>query len=136
VLADDHAVSLGVLTFAPRAQEPCLHGSSRWKRTEAGPMAALDRLSMARALAAAALDRLSMARALAAAVLGGGVAAVAFWRRALTLDGAVAASVVGALVFFKGGLPAAASLLAFFGGSSALSRLGASRKGSGPLAQA
>jgi len=75
-------------------------------------------------------------RLLVAALLGGGVAAVACWRRALTLDGAIAAAVVGGLVFVRGGLPAAASLLAFFGSSSTLSRLGQSRKASGPLAQA
>jgi uncharacterized protein (TIGR00297 family) len=95
---------------------------ARWGPTEPGPLAALDGLTVGRLLASAAL--------------GGGIASVAFWRRALTLDGAVAAAVVGALVFFKGGLPAAASLLAFFGSSSALSRLGQSRKVSGPLAQA
>ena len=77
-----------------------------------------------------------MGRLLAAAVLGGGVAAVAYWRRALTIDGAMAATVVGGLVFVRGGLSAAASLLAFFGSSSALSRLGQSRKAAGPLAQA
>ena len=77
-----------------------------------------------------------MGRALVAALLGGCVAALAYWRRALTRDGAIAAAVVGAVVFFRGGLPAAASLLAFFGSSSALSRVGQSRKASGPLAQA
>ena len=77
-----------------------------------------------------------MRRALVAALLGGCVAALAYWRRALTLDGAMAAAAVGAVVFFRGGVPAAASLLAFFGSSSALSRLGHSRKASGPLAQA
>src|SRR5947209_17406178 len=94
---------------------------ARWGPTEPGLLAAL--------------DGLTVGRLLASAVLGGGVAAVAFWRRALTFDGAVAAAVVGSLVFFRGGLPAAASLLAFFGSSSALSRLGHSRKASGPLAQ-
>jgi uncharacterized protein (TIGR00297 family) len=73
---------------------------------------------------------------LAAALLGGGVAGLAYWRRALTLDGAVAAAIVGSVVFFRGGLPAAASLLAFFGSASALSRLGHGRKASGLLAQA
>ena len=77
-----------------------------------------------------------MGRALVAALLGGGVAGVAYWRRTLTLDGALAAALMGGLVFFKGGLPAAASLLAFFGSSSALSRLGQARKASAPLAQA
>jgi uncharacterized protein (TIGR00297 family) len=77
-----------------------------------------------------------MGRALAAALLGGGVAGVAYWRRTLTLDGAIAAAVMGGVVFFRGGLPAAASLLAFFGSSSALSRLGQARKASGPLVQA
>ena len=77
-----------------------------------------------------------MARALAAALLGGGVAGVAYWRRTLTRDGAMAAALIGAVVFFTGGLPAAASLLVFFGSSSALSRLDETRKASGPLAQA
>jgi uncharacterized protein (TIGR00297 family) len=75
-------------------------------------------------------------RLLPAALLGGAVAAVAYWRRALSLDGAIAAAVLGGLVFLTGGVPAAASLLAFFGSSSALSRLGQSRKAAGPLAQA
>lgn len=79
---------------------------------------------------------MTVARALAAALLGGGVAGVAYWRRTLTRDGAMAAALIGAVVFFKGGLPAAASLLVFFGSSSALSRLDETRKASGPLAQA
>src|SRR5438477_212321 len=40
---------------------------------------------------------------LRAAVLGAAVAGVAYSRRTLTLYGAVAASFVGAIVFFKGG---------------------------------
>lgn len=61
---------------------------------------------------------------LAGAVLGVGIAALAYWRRALTLDGACAAAAVGWLTFARGGLPAAGALLAFFGSSSALSRVG------------
>jgi uncharacterized protein (TIGR00297 family) len=78
----------------------------------------------------------SVGRALGAAALGGGVAAVAYWRRTLTREGALAAAILGGVVFFTGGVAAAASLLAFFGSSSALSRLGQARKAAGPLAQA
>jgi uncharacterized protein (TIGR00297 family) len=73
---------------------------------------------------------------LLAAGLGGGVAALAYWRRALTLDGAFGAAVVGGIVFGRGGLPAAGALLTFFSTSSVLSRVGTSRKGQGSLAQA
>lgn len=77
-----------------------------------------------------------MVRGLQAAALGAAVAAVAYWRRALTLDGAVMAAVVGGVTYARGGPPAAGSLLAFFSSSSALSRLGEKRKSSSPLAQA
>jgi uncharacterized protein (TIGR00297 family) len=70
------------------------------------------------------------------ALLGGGVAAVAYWRRALTLDGALAAALMGCVVFVRGGLPAAGALLMFFGSSTALSHLGEPLKRSLPLAQA
>src|SRR6476661_8250662 len=73
---------------------------------------------------------------LLAAVLGAGVAALAYWRRALTSDGALAAGAIGCVVLRRGGPPGAGALLAFFGSSSALSRLGASRKQAAPLAQA
>jgi uncharacterized protein (TIGR00297 family) len=43
---------------------------------------------------------------------------------------------VGCIVFKRGGLPAAGSLLTFFATSSALSRVGASRKQRAPMAQA
>jgi uncharacterized protein (TIGR00297 family) len=75
-------------------------------------------------------------RWLEAAMLGAGVAAFAYWRRALTLDGALAAAAVGALTFGRGGFPAAGALLAFFGPASALSRYGERRKRSATLAQA
>jgi uncharacterized protein (TIGR00297 family) len=75
------------------------------------------------------------ARWLSGAGLGVGIATLAYWRRALTLDGAVAAAGVGCATFARGGLPAAGALLAFFGSSSALSRLGERRKQSMPLAQ-
>jgi uncharacterized protein (TIGR00297 family) len=58
-----------------------------------------------------------------AALLAGGVAAAAYWRRALTLEGAVAATVVGTVTFGRGGKRSAAMLLAFFVSSSMLSRL-------------
>jgi uncharacterized protein (TIGR00297 family) len=70
------------------------------------------------------------------ALLGSGVAGLAYWRHALTLDGAVVAAMVGSLVYIRGGMPAAGALLAFFASSSALSRLGHARKQSMPLAQA
>src|ERR1051326_6324107 len=68
-------------------------------------------------------------------VLGGAVAGVAYWRRALTLDGAVAAAGVGWITFARGGLAGAAALLAFFASSTVLSRAGQSRKQHLPLAQ-
>jgi uncharacterized protein (TIGR00297 family) len=77
-----------------------------------------------------------LGRWLLGAVLGSGVGAIAYWRRALTWDGAVAASVVGCIVFGRGGLPAAGALLGFFGTSSTLSRVGPSRKQQGSIAQA
>jgi uncharacterized protein (TIGR00297 family) len=67
-------------------------------------------------------------RWLLAAVLGSGVAATAYWRRALTLDGAVGAAVVGCITFGQGGRPAAGALLTFFSTSSGLSRIGTARK--------
>jgi uncharacterized protein (TIGR00297 family) len=63
------------------------------------------------------------------AVLGSAVAALAYWRRSLTGNGALAAAGVGTIVFVRGGLPGAAALLAFFVSSSALSRGGAQAKG-------
>ncbi len=56
------------------------------------------------------------------------VALLAYRARALTLDGAAAAFVVGAAVFSAGGWPGAAVLLAFFLPSALLSKL----SGSGP----
>jgi uncharacterized protein (TIGR00297 family) len=73
---------------------------------------------------------------LVSALLGSAVAATAYWRRALTWDGAVGAAIVGCVVFARGGSPAAGALLAFFGSSTALSRLGETRKQRAPLAQA
>lgn len=49
------------------------------------------------------------------------VALLAYRLRTLTLAGAAAAGVVGTVTFARGGPPAVAALLAFFGGSSALS---------------
>jgi uncharacterized protein (TIGR00297 family) len=73
---------------------------------------------------------------LRAVLLAGGVAMGAYRLRALTLDGAFVAAGMGAIVLLRGGVPAAASLLAFFTSSSALSLLGKQRKASTPLAQA
>jgi uncharacterized protein (TIGR00297 family) len=56
------------------------------------------------------------------------IASLAYALRALTPGGAVAAFVVGAVVFGIGGWPAAAVLLAFFLSSSVLSRFGMRRK--------
>ena len=73
---------------------------------------------------------------LGATLLAATVGSLAYWRRALTLDGALGATAVGALIFRRGGLPATSALLAFFVSSSALSRLQEARKTSGSLAQA
>ncbi|MBV9543212.1 MAG: DUF92 domain-containing protein, partial [Chloroflexi bacterium] len=51
------------------------------------------------------------------------ISLVAYRRRTLTVDGAVAAAGVGAIVFARMGLRGAGALLAFFISSSALSRL-------------
>ena len=77
-----------------------------------------------------------MRRWLTSALLGGGVGFAAYRRGALTLNGALGAAVVGGIVFARGGAPAAGALLAFFGSSTALSRLGTTRKEHAPLAQA
>jgi uncharacterized protein (TIGR00297 family) len=56
------------------------------------------------------------------------VAVAAYRFKALSAGGAAAAFVVGAIVFSRGGWPAAAILFAFFIPSTLLSRLGANRK--------
>jgi uncharacterized protein (TIGR00297 family) len=61
-------------------------------------------------------------RVLFALGLGGLVAGLGWWRRALSADGALAAALVGASTFAFGGLPASLSLIAFFVTGSALSR--------------
>jgi uncharacterized protein (TIGR00297 family) len=72
---------------------------------------------------------MSLSAALPLGFLIAGLIAVAGYRaRALTRDGALAAVVVGTLVFGCGGLRWAAVMVAFFVLSSALSRLGAQRK--------
>ena len=65
---------------------------------------------------------MSAGRWLLAGLLGSIVAVLAYWRRALTRDGATAAAAVGAVVFARGGRPATATLLTFFVSSSWLSR--------------
>jgi uncharacterized protein (TIGR00297 family) len=75
-------------------------------------------------------------RWLLAAGLGGAFGLIAYQRRTLTADGALAAALVGGVVFARGGVPASAVLLAFFGSSSALSKFGERRKQQSPLAQA
>jgi uncharacterized protein (TIGR00297 family) len=69
-------------------------------------------------------------------LLGAAVAALAYWRQALTADGAAAAAVVGWITFARGGRSATGALLVFFGSSTLLSRLGERRKQALPLAQA
>jgi len=69
-------------------------------------------------------------------LVGAAVAGIAYWWRALTPDGALAAAGVGGITFARGGLPAAGALLGFFTSSSALSRVGERRKRAMPLAQA
>ena len=65
------------------------------------------------------------------------ISAAARRRRSLTLDGALAATAVGTVTFARGGLPAAAALLAFFVSGSALSRFKQAEKARrGVLAQA
>lgn len=65
------------------------------------------------------------------------IAALAWQKRALTFDGALAATAIGAAVLRRGGLPAAGALVTFFVTSSALSRVGEARKARrGTLAQA
>jgi uncharacterized protein (TIGR00297 family) len=56
-----------------------------------------------------------------AGALGSGVAGLAYWRRSLTPDGALAAAGVGTVVFATGGLAPALALLTFFVSSSGLS---------------
>jgi uncharacterized protein (TIGR00297 family) len=76
-------------------------------------------------------------RWLVSLALGAAVSAVAYGGRALTLDGALAATLVGGVTFACGGISAAAALLAFFASSSLLSRLGEAKKQrDGVLAQA
>jgi uncharacterized protein (TIGR00297 family) len=75
-------------------------------------------------------------RWVAGGVLGVAVASAAYWRRALTLDGAVAAAIIGWITFARGGPPAVGALLGFFTSSSLLSRVGERRKQHLPLAQA
>ena len=67
---------------------------------------------------------------------GAAVAGAAYWRRALTRDGAVAAAVMGGLVFGRARWRGAAALLAFFVSSSALSRFRERHQQSGLLGQA
>lgn len=69
-------------------------------------------------------------------LLGAAVATLAYWRKALTRDAAVAAAVVGWLTFARGGPSGTAALLAFFVSSTLLSRVGEHRKRVLPLAQA
>src|SRR5690242_18375946 len=76
-----------------------------------------------------------MRRWLLCVVTAMGVAGLAYWRRSLTADGAVAAAFVGTITFARGGLPAACALLAFFVSSSGLSKVAEHRKRELPLAQ-
>lgn len=79
----------------------------------------------------------AMRRPATAVLWAAAIAILAYRRRALTLDGAIAAAGVGGVVLWRGGLPAAAALNVFFATSSVLSRLGERRKArGGALAQA
>ncbi len=70
-----------------------------------------------------------MTSTLLPALIGAPLIAFAAWRvRALTTSGALAAAVVGFCHLAFGGWPAAAALLAFFGTSTALSKLGKRKK--------
>lgn len=61
-------------------------------------------------------------------VLACTISSLAYWGQALSGSGAIAATLVGTVVFAGGGLPAAVLLLAFFLSSSAWSRFGQNRK--------
>ncbi|MGZ3549854.1 MAG: DUF92 domain-containing protein [Vulcanimicrobiaceae bacterium] len=63
------------------------------------------------------------------ALFAGAVAVIALRARALTRSGAIAAFLVGSIVFISGGWPGAAVLFAFFIPSTLLSRVGKRRKG-------
>ncbi|MFN8522343.1 MAG: DUF92 domain-containing protein [Chloroflexota bacterium] len=52
----------------------------------------------------------------------GGIAGLGWWRKALTWDGALAATTVGTATFHGGGLPMASAMVCFFATSSVLSR--------------
>jgi uncharacterized protein (TIGR00297 family) len=70
----------------------------------------------------------SETRLLLGLALAAGLAFAAWRLGALTLSGAVGATLVGGFTYGLGGLPAAILLVAFFGSSSLLSRLYTSRK--------
>lgn len=70
-------------------------------------------------------------RWLAGLALGAGVSSVAFRLQSLTADGAAAATLVGAVLFARGGASATAALLTFFISSSALSRFRTGAKAGG-----
>ncbi|HEV2121900.1 MAG TPA: DUF92 domain-containing protein [Chloroflexota bacterium] len=80
----------------------------------------------------------SVARLGGSALAAAGLVGLVAWRKqALTADGALAATTVGAVVLARGGPPAAASLVAFFVTSTALSRFKQREKARrGVLAQA
>jgi uncharacterized protein (TIGR00297 family) len=63
-----------------------------------------------------------------AVIANGALAAVAYWRAAVTLDGAVAGLIVGAGILLFGGWTAWLCLGSFFVTSSLASRVGSSRK--------
>lgn len=68
------------------------------------------------------VSRTDARRALLSVGLGAVVAGLGWQRKALTVDGAVAATAVGASTFGFGGWPASLSLITFFVSGSALSR--------------
>lgn len=76
-----------------------------------------------------------MTRWLRGALMGSAVAALAYWRQALTVDGAVAAAGLGCVVWARGGWSAAITLMSFFVSSSALSKIGEAYKQAASLVQ-
>ncbi len=71
---------------------------------------------------------MSLTLILVGVVLNGTVAIGAWWKRAVTMDGAVVGWIVGALIFAGAGASAWLLLMLFFLSSTVLGRLGAARK--------
>src|SRR4051812_23449019 len=87
----------------------------RWRGGAGGPSPPLHR-------SGAGAGGWGFLRVVFAVALGGLIAGLGWRRGALSADGAVAATAVGAATFGFGGLPASLALIAFFVSGSALSR--------------